>query len=613
MGNRLHYSVWVLAALTLCVVPAAAQVAVGDNVSLRAGGSLSFGYSGVSGNNNGSSNALDLGGNGWVRGYYYKPQFLSFDVQPYYRRSQSDSIYQTITNGSGFTANTNLFSGSLFPGYISYARTYDNTGQFGVPGLTGIASHGNGDNLAIGWSALLPNLPTLTATYSTTSGTSSVFGANTDSLANSRNFTLQSTYRLAGFDLLGQYLRLSTDSTFPSFFEGGEREESRTGSNQYMINVGHALPLAGHWNLVWNRTNYTGQYRNGTATGLNDGTVDNLTTLFSMNPTKKLGLALGANYNNNAFGALQQQILQSGGIPFPELNSSLRTFSLNGQAGYTLFSHLAVYGLVSHYEQWMPGSSRGMTQYSGNTSFNYAKSFLGSLNFSLGVIDTATQEGNSGASLVGNVNYLRHYHAWDFGADFSYLQQVQTLFVVYTTSLYRYGTQVRRRFGLFQWTGAFNASQSGLTQFKGFSSRSESFSTAITFRRFSVNGQYSQSGGTSILTPSGLVEVPSGIPAPLLREPILYNGKSYGGGASFTPFRSCTLSAGYNKAHSGTSGPSIYTGFQSTIFNARVQYRVRKLYFDANYTKFQQNITTGALPALMSMYYVRVSRWFNLF
>jgi len=613
MSRRVPSAALVLAALGLWLRPAKAQVTVGDDVSLSAGGALSVGYSGRSGNRDASSHSLDLGGNGWLRGFYYKPQFLSFDFQPYYRHSKNSSVYQTITNGGGFTATTNIFGGSPFPGYISFGRTYDSTGQFGIPGIGGITSHGDGTNFGIGWSLLLPRMPTLTASYSTTAGTSRVFGANTDSSARSRNLTLQATYRVAGFDLMGQYIRLSTDSTFPSIFEGGEPQGSRTGSNSFQVNAGHKLPLGGHWNLVWNRSNYAGEYRSGRASGSNRGTVNDLNTLLSLSPTPKLGLAFGASYNDNAFGALQQRILASGGAPLPKLSSSLRTFSVNGQASYSVFSHLALYARANHYERWLPGSRRGMTQFGGNATFNYARSFLGALTFSLGVIDTFTQKGNSGASLVGNVNVLRRIQSWELGADFNYLQQVQTLFDVYTTSTYRYGAQAKRRFRAFQWAASFHGSHSGLTQFEGYRSRTESFSTHLGFRRYSVSGQYSQSEGTSILTSTGLVEVPAGVPAPLLQSPILYDAKSYGGGVSIRPFRRSVVSVNYNQARSATAGPSVSSGFQSTIFNARFQYRLRKLDVDANFTKFEQSIRTGTLPAVVNSYYIRFSRWFNIF
>jgi hypothetical protein len=613
MSTRIKNAALVLAAFTVWLSPGVAQVTVGDNVNLSAGGDLSFGYSGTSGNDNFSSHAIDLGGHGWMRGFYYKPQFLSFDFQPYYRRSQNDSIYQTITHGSGFTATTNIFSGSHFPGYLSYGRTYDSTGQFGIPGISGIVSHGSGRNFAVGWSALLPRMPTLSATYSTTAGDSSVFGANTESNARSRNLILQSTYTVAGFHLVGQFNRLSSHSTFPAFFENGEVQESDTTTNQYMINAGHRLPLAGYWNLVWNHSNYAGEYRTGTVRGSNDGTVNDINSMFSLNPMPKLGVAFGASYNDNAFGALQERILESGGVPLTNLTSSLRTFSFNGQVSYSVFSWLALYGRANHYEQRLPGDRRGLTQFSGNATFNYMRSFLGALTFSAGVIDTVTQEGNSGASLVGNVNFLRRVQSWEFGADFGYTQQVQTLFNVYTTSSYRYGTNVKRRFRGLYWIGAFHGSHSGFTQFEGLSSSSEGFSTSFGSRRYSLNGQYSQSAGTSILTSTGLVEVPSGVPAPLLEQPILYDGKSYGGGMSFSPVRRCTISANYNRARSRTLGLETPSGFQSTILYSRLQYRFRKLSIDANFTRFEQGITTGSLPAVINSYYIRFSRWFTLF
>ena len=613
MFNWVQTAGWVLAVLMFCLLPASAQVTVGQNVELSSGGDLSVGYSGFNGNQDASNHSLDLGGHGWLHGYYYKPQFLSFDFQPYYRRSQNNSIYQTITNGSGFTANSSIFSGSRFPGSVSFGKTYDSSGQFGIPGISGIASRGNGENFSVGWSALLPDLPTLTATYSTTTGDSTVFGANTESNSSSRNFTLQSTYRIAGFDIMGQFYRLSTDSTFPAFFESGELQESRTKSNSFLFTAGHKLPMTGHWNLVWNRSHFVGTYRNGNAKGSNDGVVNDLNSMVSLNPTHKLGVTFGSTFNDNAFGALQQRVLESGGVLLPALSTSLRTLSVNGQASYSVLSRLSVYFRANHYEQWLPGSHRGVTQFSGNGSYSYMRPFLGSLTFSLGVIDTFTQKGNSGASLVGNVNYLRRIQGWELGADFSYTQQVQTLFDVYTTSTCRYGASAKRRFRGLQWVGAFSGSHSGLTQFEGFRSRTEGFSTNVIFRRFTLSGQYTQSAGTSILTSAGLIELPPGVPAPLLRLPVLYDATSYGGGASFRPFRRAVLSASYNKARSATASPTLSSGFNSTIFNSRFQYRLRKLDVEANFTKFQQSISTGALPAVINSYYIRFSRWFNIF
>jgi hypothetical protein len=371
--------------------------------------------------------------------------------------------------------------------------------------------------------------------------------------------------------------------------------------------------MTGHWNMVWNRSNYAGAFRNGNTQGATSGVVNDLNSIFSFNPTHKLGLMVGTTYNDNAFGALQQRFQESGGVLIPSLSTALRTFSVNSQANYSLFQRLSLYGRVNHYEQWAPGFQRGLTQFSGSGSYSYARPFLGAFTFSLGVVDTMTQQGNTGASLVGNLNYMRRIRSWEWGADFSYSQQIQTLYTVYTTSNYRYGASLKKRFRGLQWMGMFSGSQSGLTHFEGYSSRTESYSTNVLFSRFNVNGHYTTSSGTSVLTSSGLVELPPGVPPSVILLPVLYDATSYGGGASVRPFRRGVFSVSYNKAHSATAAFTRNTGFDSTIFNARFTYRLRKMNLEANFTRFEQNISTGTLPAMINSYYIRFSRWFNIF
>lgn len=612
MRNRVYKLALGMVTLFVLLSPMAAQVEVGENVSLNLGGSLSTGYGGTFSDDQGSTHGLDFGGYGNLNGSYYNPKFLSFTFQPYYRRSQSNSIYQSVTNGSGFTGTTNIFSGSRFPGSIAFSRTYDETGQFGLPGISGITSHGNGQNFAISWSALLPDKPTLTASFSTSGGTSSVFGSEAESESHSRNFTLQSTYDLAGFQLMGQYSRLSSDASFPELVESSVVQDATNTSNILLVTAGHKLPLLGHWFVTWNRSSYGGELRGGTETATNNGTVNDVNTTVSLNPTRKLGLAFGADYNDNFYGTLQRQLMEVGGASLVPVSSSSNTFSTYAQGSYSVFSHLSVYGRVSHHELALSQGTRGVNQFSGSANFNYAQRLLGALTFSIGVVDTATEQGNSGAALVGNASYLRRFSGWEVEGNFGYSQQVQTLFDVYTTSMYRYGGRAKRRFGSLHWTAGFTGSHSGLAHYEGFNSRHESFNTSLQYDRYGVNGQYSQSSGASILTPGGLVEIPEGLPAPLVQQSILYDGKSYGGGVSYRPFRRCILTGNYNKAYSNTIG-AMYSGFSSTIANARLQYRFRKLDVDFNYTRFQQDVTTGNLPAVLNSYYFRMTRSFNIF
>src|SRR5215467_5534217 len=129
-------------AVMLSARPAVAQVAVGDDVKLSLAGDLSTGYNGTFGDN-GAGHGLGLGGNASIHGYYYNPQFLTFDLQPFYNRSQSNSSFQSITDSSGLVGSASFFNGSNFPGSISFNKTFDSTGQFGIPGVSGLETSGS--------------------------------------------------------------------------------------------------------------------------------------------------------------------------------------------------------------------------------------------------------------------------------------------------------------------------------------------------------------------------------------------------------------------------------------------------------------------------------------
>jgi hypothetical protein len=138
-------------------------------------------------------------------------------------------------------------------------------------------------------------------------------------------------------------------------------------------------------------------------------------------------------------------------------------------------------------------------------------------------------------------------------------------------------------------------------------------STYLHFRRYNLNALYSQSGGISVLTPQGLVPIPPGAPPPLLTNVLLYNAKSYGGAFGAT-LKRMNLSVSYGKAISDLTGSTGLLNNGSTILNTRLQYRVRKMYFDSGFTRFQQSIGTGgAPPSMINSYYVGFSRWFNVF
>src|SRR5512133_165917 len=124
-----------VAALLFLVLSAAAQLNIGDNTNINLSGDVSFGYSGSFGDTIESGHGIGVGGQGQLTGSYYNPNFLAFRMEPYYNRSQSNSTFQSINNTSGVLGQVDLFRGSNFPGSISYGKSLDGTGQFGMPGL----------------------------------------------------------------------------------------------------------------------------------------------------------------------------------------------------------------------------------------------------------------------------------------------------------------------------------------------------------------------------------------------------------------------------------------------------------------------------------------------
>jgi hypothetical protein len=603
-----------------------AQVDVGDNVKLGLSGDLSTGYSGSygSGVSNGSNHSLDFGGSGDLHGYYYNPQFLSFNVQPYYNRSQANSAFQSITDSSGVTGTANIFGGSHFPGSISFGKTYNTLGQFGLPGATGLSTKANGDTLEINWAAVFPNRPSLNVSYLLGGQDASVYGSDSDTHLHTRTLNIHSSYTIDGFLLNAFYTHQSIDANFPSITDPSGvtlNSSQQDGTNSSIgLLASHKIPLRGYWSANFTHSGYGSNTDGNGGIASSDGTSNSISSTASIQPVRNLGVSFGATYQTNLLGALQAQIVQIGGpSSLVNTDTSSKALTLRADSFYQVGPHLTLNGQWNHTQQFFNGKSITFTQYGGGVSSNYSHRLLGSLTFSAGAVDTATQQGNAGAGLYGNVDFSRKFYGWETGADFNYSQQVQTLGIIYTTSIYSYGGSLRKRFGdRLYWTNSARQTHSGFAQQPGSNSHSDSFSTTLVYRRYSGNAVYSQSGGASILTSQGLVPLPGGIPGPIVATPVLYNAKSYGGGVTVTVSR-LSLTGSYSKAFSETTA-TAFARNDTSLVNALLRCRMRKLWFTAGYTRFGQNVGTigtvgavGAPPSMLNSYFFGISRWFNVF
>jgi len=75
-----------------------------------------------------------------------------------------------------------------------------------------------------------------------------------------------------------------------------------------------------------------------------------------------------------------------------------------------------------------------------------------------------------------------------------------------------------------------------------------------------------------------------------------------------------TISASYAKSTSDTNSASLYSANVNDEYNSFIQYQMRKLYFTSGYARLGQGFSgSGSEPAVVSSFYIGVSRWFNFF
>lgn len=595
----------------------AAQLEVGDNWLMNLTGDIGYNYrgnlsQGISGH------SMGFNGDANLTGSYYNPNFLNFNVQPYYDRTQSNSIYGALTNSSGVNGNVNLFAGSHFPGSVNYNRGRNSTGQFGIPGSQiGLATNGNFQGLALSWSELLPNMPTLTATYAIDGGSSSILGQQGENTQHNRTLNLLSTYNVAGFHLAGGYTHRNVNSSFTEFLNGETAPIStRAGNNSYQFNGMHPFPMQGSYSFSWTRSTYGYDYHDSSRS-TSSGKSDTLNGTLVFRPARKLSVSFTSSFNDSLLGNVPETVLSTGEVLNTLTLGSFRSLILGGSATYQILNNLDVQGIVNHGRQYFMGRMYEATQFGGSANYNLQRPFLGSFSFSVGAFDTATQEGNSALGLVGNLNFTRKFAGWEVDANTSYSQNVQTLISVYTTSSVGYVGNIRRRLGnrIF-WMAGYGGSHSALTAHEGTSSSSQRWSSTFTYHTYSFNGFYSKSNGAALFTPTGLVSVPSNLP-PVLFAPgalIEYGSTAWGVNASTVFMRRLTVSAGYAKSDGKTVDPQLRNSTSNELYNVVFQYRLRKIFINGGYTHLRQDVgTLGSIPADVTSYYIGISRWFNFF
>ena len=604
-GKLLAASTISLVIALACVASANGQVTVGDRLNLIMNGSLGTSYESSFGNFTGSSHGLGFGINGTLDGYYFDPKFLSFQVRPYYDRMQSNADSQSITRGSGVEGSLSLFGGSHFPGSISYGRDFSSNSEFRIAGVPSVLGNSSGSTFDIAWGAQFEGLPTLYANYLVTDSTSTLLGTTNDSKSSSRSFSLNSDYRFAGFNLHGSVNHYNTEFLSPSFLTAVTISNTSSSTN-YSVTATHRLPLSGSLGLAWSRTTS----ENGTG----DSASNSYTASAVVSPWRRLSISETWNYTTNVIAAITERLSGETVPTFFNSGSGWNAMYMNTLSTLTLGYGLTVSGHVNYRLQHFQGRSLEDTQYGGSVTFRKINHFLGFLHFSIGVVDTATQEGNNGVGLITNLGMTRKFGRWDTAADVSYSQNTETLITIATTSNYSFGGMVRRKLNpSTYWSASFRESHSGLTAQKGNDNVSESFATSFSWRRYSVAGNYSWSSGAAFLGVNGtLTATPLG--SIITNDFLTFDARSYGINASTRLFRALTVNGGYTNVSSNTFLKTLGTFNNGGRFNARLEWKLRRLDFIAGFDHaMQESSAVPGGPRAVNSYYVSLSRWFNVF
>ena len=613
MKRILQSAGWLLILLVASSVRA--QVQVGDT-TMRMGGTLTGGYSANYGNQVQSSHGVNFGADAQITGDYYNPNFLNFDITPYYNRSTSDSSFQSLTDASGVNTDVNLFTGSKYPGYASFNYARNSTGNFGLIGSPNFTTIGTGYSFSVGWSVLLPNKPTFSFSYSQGSGGGNVFGTNEESHAATKTLNLRSSYKWAGWNLNATYQHLSFDSQIPLFLSGNPNtDSSSTAGNTIGVNGFHSLPWNGSVSLSYNHSSFSGDFGSSMEGSKynTDYSTNMQAAIVSFHPTTKLTLFGNENYTDNLDGFLYQSILNSGGgLPLNQGNSSANSFTTTAGASYILPQNIFTQAQITYFQQSYFGNT-----YEGSylsATVGYSKRILQTFSVSASVVESTNKFTDNALGFIANVNAFHALGAWQLAGNFNYAQNVQTLLVTYTTSYYNYSANLHRRLGRGkQVTLAYNGSHSGLNQDQGSYTYSNSASASLALRRIGFGANFTKSQGMSILTSTGIQPLP---PTPGLPPAgqIVYNGESYGANVGVTPISRLTISASYSHAVSDTISNDIYSKNRTEIFYAQLQYRLRRVNVFAGYTKFSQGISAaGTPPGSTYSYFIGVSRWLSFF
>src|SRR5215468_2825994 len=585
-----------------------AQVTVGDDLHMNLDGSLAVGYFASNGNLTQSAHSLSVGGEGDFRGDYLDPRVVNFAVSPYYNLSRANSSVQTIFNASGVNASAQFFSGSRYPGSISFGKDWNHEGEFGLPGTLPYKTRGSDQYFNVNWSYFQPSLPSLSVSYGFGDSDYEVLGSATQGNSHSRVFSLRSGYQLLGFNLTGGYSDFKLTEQLPEIINGSEGLIGSTDQSQAQLGISRRFAQRTSFTANLSRNHFTVDFSGAPI----QQTYDNLAASLSVNPGKGLMVVLGGVYTDNLAGYLF--VPTDGGVILPPVNSNSHAVDLSVTTTYTPIHDLSFQGTVDHRAQSYFGLNVTSDDFTAGVS--YGHSLWGGTASAYASVTryTANVYGEASTGGSGNLAYSRRVGAWTTNATVRYARNAQTALVTYTQSGYGYGVNVSRRLGSWIWTVSGNGSENRIDSLGNSDSFAHGYSTGLSAGKLSFNGGYSRSSGNSIQSIVGLV--PSPVPTPVVPPTllILYGGESYSAAAGYTPIPGLILTADFSHSHYHTRNDTSFSNNRLQQVDAKAEWYLRKLHFTAGYSRLMQGFGNElGIPVNLNTFYVGVFRSMHFF
>ena len=591
-----------------------AQIEIGDKTNVSLSGDLGFGYNADYGNVQSSDHGTALNGDAVAQGYYFNPKFLNFFVDPIYNRSQANSGQGSITDATSVNAGVNLFSGSHFPGSVSFGQAFNSSGNYGFGTTPGFTTSGNSRSFGIGWAELIPGAVPLSVQYTQNASSSSIFGTDQEDHSGSKNLNLFSNYQLHGWYLGARFTDTWTHEELPSAITDGETVTGNDNDKEFAFNANHKLSLwRGSFGASYGWSNFSGDNNGSTVSGANQ--VIAATVAFA--PTDRFTTQFQFNYDSSLSGAVEQQIIGIGGVA-PDINLGTHSYSIamSNSDNFVITKSLSVGFNIGHIQQEVLGESVSATHFSAIVNYRFLKPLWGTVVIYAGVNDQATDAGNLGAGLVAGVNFNKQWSKFLVSGSFAYSQNTETVLATQTTSNYSYLANAQRRLTRrLRWMATFNGFHTGMGELPGSDAHSESYGTQLIYKMYNAGATYSHTSGTALLTAGGLV-VPPGTMTPVLTGNafLLDSGSSYSFSFTANPVRRLQFATSYSKTINDSTAAALTTNTNSKVFLVFTNYQFRKMVFTAGYTNLNQFVSTAGTPAgSYSNFYVGIQRWFKAF